>query len=214
MPLKKRRQTEEERRLLLRNKLQVGILKHYPLIQCIHIHADQHQRGRQSDMDHAHGQVSAQQPLPDEDTTAHAHPPLDGEPAGPPSSASQQPKESLLAAAAKARKTQPAETEQERQLREEQQIMADLQRKQALRSAMENAQVRAPTPGLDLSMHGPVAIHVQSCTYSAPPCAPPNEPHASTQGLSSPQILFSARTEAALNLCSTGGADWSGFMAQ
>ena len=66
---------------------------------------------------------------------------MDGEAAAPASSASQQPKQSLLAAAAKTRKTQPAETEQEKQLREEQQIMADLQRKQALRSAMENAQV-------------------------------------------------------------------------
>jgi hypothetical protein len=86
-------------------------------------------------------QASAQQPLADEIDTAHAHPPVDGEAAASAGTASQQPKQSLLAAAAKARTTQPAETEQERQLREEQQIMADLQRKQALRSAMENAQV-------------------------------------------------------------------------
>ena len=86
-------------------------------------------------------QAAAQKPLADEIITAHAHPPVDGEAAAPISSTSQQPKQSLLAAAAKTRKTQPAETEQEKQLREEQQIMADLQRKQALRSAMENAQV-------------------------------------------------------------------------
>lgn len=78
--------------------------------------------------------------------TAHAHPPVDGEAAVPTNTASQQPKQSLLAAAAKTRKTQPAETEQEKQLREEQQIMADLQRKQALRSAMENAQVGCCPP--------------------------------------------------------------------
>ena len=86
-------------------------------------------------------QAAAQQPLSDEVVTANAHPPVDGEAAAPTSTASQQPKQSLLAAAAKTRKTQPVETEQEKQLREEQQIMADLQRKQALRSAMENAQV-------------------------------------------------------------------------
>ena len=86
-------------------------------------------------------QAAAQQPLSDEAVTAHANPPVDGEAAAPTNSTSQQPKQSLLAAAAKTRKTQPVETEQEKQLREEQQIMADLQRKQALRSAMENAQV-------------------------------------------------------------------------
>ena len=87
-------------------------------------------------------QAPAQQLDLDEVTADPAHTSVDGSSAAAPSSnASQQPKESMLAAAAKARKTQPAETEQEKAFKEEQQIMADLQRKQALRSAMENAQV-------------------------------------------------------------------------
>ena len=87
-------------------------------------------------------QAPVQQLNLDEDTADPAHTNVDGSSAAAPSSnAFQQPKESMLAAAAKARKTQPAETEQEKAFKEEQQIMADLQRKQALRSAMENAQV-------------------------------------------------------------------------
>ena len=87
-------------------------------------------------------QAPVQQLNLDEDAADPAHTDVDGSSAAAPSSnAFQQPKESMLAAAAKARKTQPAETEQEKAFKEEQQIMADLQRKQALRSAMENAQV-------------------------------------------------------------------------
>lgn len=165
VPLKKRRQMEEERRLLLRKRLQVCDLKQETLL------ADTFSR---------HGcifrttlprgpsllfsgamQASAQQPFADEVDTAQAHPPVDEEAAASAGTASQQPKQSLLAAAAKARKTQPAETEQERQLREEQQIMADLQRKQALRSAMENAQVCS---------HPAVAVLLSViCTIGCPP---------------------------------------------
>jgi hypothetical protein len=50
-------------------------------------------------------------------------------------------KESLLAAAAKARKVKPAETEAERLLREEQDIMRNITKRMALKSAKENAQV-------------------------------------------------------------------------
>lgn len=54
-----------------------------------------------------------------------------------------QAKESLLAAAAKARKEKPAETEAEKMLREEQEIMRNITSRKALKSVMENAQVRA-----------------------------------------------------------------------
>lgn len=50
-------------------------------------------------------------------------------------------KESLLAAAAKARKVKPAETEAERLLREEQEIMKTITTRMALKSVKENAQV-------------------------------------------------------------------------
>ncbi|BDA40614.1 DEAD-box ATP-dependent RNA helicase 35 [Coccomyxa sp. Obi] len=49
-------------------------------------------------------------------------------------------KESLLAAAAKARKEKPAETEAEKLLKEEQEIMRNITSRKALKSVMENAQ--------------------------------------------------------------------------
>ncbi len=57
-----------------------------------------------------------------------------------------QAKESLLAAAAKARKEKPAETEAEKMLREEQEIMRNITSRKALKSVMENAQVRSGPP--------------------------------------------------------------------
>lgn len=55
-----------------------------------------------------------------------------------------QAKESLLAAAAKARKERPAETEAEARLKEEAEIMRNITARMALKSVKENAQVRAP----------------------------------------------------------------------
>lgn len=52
-----------------------------------------------------------------------------------------QAKESLLAAAAKARKEHPAETQAEKLLKEEQEIMRNITARKALKSVKENAQV-------------------------------------------------------------------------
>ena len=54
-------------------------------------------------------------------------------------------KESLLAAAAKARKEQPAETEAERRLKEEQDMLRSITQRTALKSVKELAKVRANT---------------------------------------------------------------------
>ena len=136
---------EEERRDYLRRKLQVGDIKESSSdnhLCVLRLAFKPRQRVARPFDCHGAIQASAQPLNLDEDAADPAHTTLDGSSAAAPSStASQQPKESLLAAAAKARKTQPAETEQEKAFKEEQQIMADLQRKQALRSAMENAQV-------------------------------------------------------------------------
>ncbi len=56
--------------------------------------------------------------------------------------AANRPKESLLLAAAKARKDQPAETEQQQQLAEEADILKHVLQKQALKAVKELAQVR------------------------------------------------------------------------
>ena len=90
-------------------------------------------------------QGGAQLPLPGAESapalplSAHG---VNGAGPGPISQA----KESLLAAAAKARKEKPAETEAEKMLKEEQEIMRNITSRKALKSVMENAQVRVLEP--------------------------------------------------------------------
>ena len=174
IPLKKRRQMEEERRDYLRRKLQVGDIRNSPLC-VLRLEFKSRQEGGKGSDCHGAIQAPAQQLNLDEDAADPAHTIVDGSSAAAPSSnASQQPKESLLAAAAKARRTQPAETEQERALKEEQQIMADLQRKQALRSAMENAQVQLylPAAGLTSAMRGSHQQCLGRSWQACRPCVP------------------------------------------
>ena len=189
VPLKKRRQMEEERRLLLRKRLQV--CDETQTILLAESWASKHLAynipTRPIIAVSGSMQASAQQPLADEIDTAHAHPPVDGEAAASAGTASQHPKQSLLAAAAKARKTQPAETEQERQLREEQQIMADLQRKQALRSAMENAQVCSHPAVLVLLS---VPLYYRLPTFQT--CAPCGNRHSPSRTFLSHTCMIAA----------------------
>ncbi len=86
-------------------------------------------------------QGGAELPLPQPQEAEEVHADRHGDNGAVPGPAAH--KESLLAAAAKARKVKPAETDAERLLKEEQEIMKTITQRMALKSVKENAQVRS-----------------------------------------------------------------------
>ncbi|EIE26736.1 P-loop containing nucleoside triphosphate hydrolase protein [Coccomyxa subellipsoidea C-169] len=102
-------------------------------------------------------QGGAQLPLPNPDSTPAV--PVSGHSAnGAAPGPVVQAKESLLAAAAKARKEKPAETEAEKMLREEQEIMRNITSRKALKSVMENAQGISYTRNLKTGWKPPLKV--------------------------------------------------------